>query len=238
MLFHQVLSSLCGAFFVALFKFIGQARYYCSSVLRLSRGSAYSALRVLVLLSIALPLVSYLYSAQHVPHANSFAYSCDPIERMPFIERFMYGPANGTASQLTAQRKKFFGKILSERFKRNLEKIQSSGLLPEDQKRLRGFFITQEMESVERAQVLACSFSSDETILSFGLFNSTIKIWERKSNNSFSCIQTLTGHKDSIGALVFSPDGTILASACHDGTIKIWQRNYNNFFLYSDIYWS
>jgi WD40 repeat protein len=42
------------------------------------------------------------------------------------------------------------------------------------------------------------------------------------SFDSVRCIQTFTGHSNSVNSIAMSPDGQILASGSRDGTIKLW----------------
>ncbi|QUC16030.1 uncharacterized protein UV8b_00271 [Ustilaginoidea virens] len=82
-----------------------------------------------------------------------------------------------------------------------------------------------ESHPLQAFRVAAVAFSSDSTRLASASDDDTIKIWDAHSGN---CLQTLTGHKDSVHAVAFSGDSTWLASALEDETVKIWDtRRWN-----------
>ncbi len=54
------------------------------------------------------------------------------------------------------------------------------------------------------------------------LIASYIAPWPFLHAQSMECLQTLTGHRDSVRSATFNHEGTLLASASDDGTIKLW----------------
>ncbi|KAG6996204.1 Vegetative incompatibility protein HET-E-1 [Fusarium oxysporum f. sp. conglutinans] len=63
------------------------------------------------------------------------------------------------------------------------------------------------------------AFSPDSHYLASASYDYTVKIWDPATGH---CLQTLEGHRGSVGAVAFSPDSHYLASASYDDTVKIW----------------
>jgi len=69
------------------------------------------------------------------------------------------------------------------------------------------------------AGVSAVSFHPDGLILGTGLVDSTIKIWDAKTQKKAA---TFEGHKGKITDLSFSENGYYLATSAEDNTVKLW----------------
>ena len=69
--------------------------------------------------------------------------------------------------------------------------------------------------------VWSISFNPQGMLASGGDDN-TIKLWE---TNNWQLMQTLSGHRDGIGAIAFGLKGDIIASGADDLTIKLWDTS-------------
>jgi WD40 repeat protein len=63
------------------------------------------------------------------------------------------------------------------------------------------------------------AWNKDGTRLASGDAAGNINVFQA---TTFGNLETLTGHSDSVDALVWSPDDTHLASASEDGTVRTW----------------
>lgn len=67
------------------------------------------------------------------------------------------------------------------------------------------------------------TFNSDGRILATASFDSTVRLWDLTDPHRPTFEATLTGHTDTVNAVVFSPDGHTLASVSNDGTVRTWE---------------
>ncbi|MEJ2702558.1 MAG: protein kinase [Sedimentisphaerales bacterium] len=68
-------------------------------------------------------------------------------------------------------------------------------------------------------KVNAVAFSPDGTTLASGSDDTTIILWDSRTEHK---ITTLAGHTSDVHCLAFSPDGRTLASGGNDGTVRLW----------------
>ncbi len=69
-------------------------------------------------------------------------------------------------------------------------------------------------------RVVSVAFSPDSQRLALGgMFEGTVKIWDRATGHELS---SLKGHTGPIRSVAFSPDGQRLASGSDDQTVKLW----------------
>jgi WD40 repeat protein len=67
--------------------------------------------------------------------------------------------------------------------------------------------------------VTSVAFSPDESMITSGSRDNTVKIWNAQSE---SLIKTFTGHSNYVYSVAFSPYGDQIASGSYDKTIKLW----------------
>ena len=75
---------------------------------------------------------------------------------------------------------------------------------------------------------LAVTRSEKTDILVAVFEDSTIKIWQKDQDESFSSYkihQILKGHTESVYKVDISPDGRTIVSGAHDYTVKVWVRS-------------
>ena len=65
------------------------------------------------------------------------------------------------------------------------------------------------------------AFSPDSNILSAGLWNGRIRLWDATTLHPL-VPPRVTAHSAMIFDLVFAPDSKHIATASKDGTVKIW----------------
>jgi WD40 repeat protein len=75
-------------------------------------------------------------------------------------------------------------------------------------------------ESIGSSYQVGCVlFSPDGTKLVSGDSDSNVRVWDFQTGD---CIQTFSGHSNSVVSLAFSPDSQVLASSGWDTTIRLW----------------
>lgn len=67
--------------------------------------------------------------------------------------------------------------------------------------------------------VYALAFSPDGALLACGSSDSSIYLWEVKTER---IVKVLRGHEDHVVAVTFSPDGKVLASGSNDFSVRLW----------------
>ena len=72
---------------------------------------------------------------------------------------------------------------------------------------------------LEHFGVTEISFSPDGKLLATASENSSVKVWDYKTQE---LVRLIDGHQDAITSLSFNDDGTKLATASRDLTIKVW----------------
>lgn len=91
-----------------------------------------------------------------------------------------------------------------------------------------------------RHEVLCLAFSTDGMLLASGAWDSTVRLWDLKTNK---LIRTLTGHKSKVLSVAFSPDGKTLAT-CSKEDVRLWNteggenRSIINHFAILDVAFS
>jgi WD40 repeat protein len=70
--------------------------------------------------------------------------------------------------------------------------------------------------------VYAVAWSCDGTHLASSYSDGRIQVWELHAAQPATCVQTLSGHSNSVQGLAFAPDGSRLASSSWDGTVRVW----------------
>jgi WD40 repeat protein len=63
------------------------------------------------------------------------------------------------------------------------------------------------------------SFSPDGKIIATTSWDKTVKLWSKDGEE----LQTLSGHKDSVGSVRFSPDGKTIATVSRDKSVLLWK---------------
>ena len=70
----------------------------------------------------------------------------------------------------------------------------------------------------ESDELLALTFSADGTLLASGGKDTTVQVWELKTNR----MRVLGASRQMIRSLSFSPDGRTLAAAGDEGVVYLW----------------
>jgi WD40 repeat protein len=65
----------------------------------------------------------------------------------------------------------------------------------------------------------AISLNADGSIALTGRSDRTACVWDTNTN---TCLQTLTGHQESIGTVALSADGVLAITGSHDKSVRIW----------------
>eukprot|EP00656_Telonema_subtile_P003801 TRINITY_DN11719_c0_g1_i2.p1 TRINITY_DN11719_c0_g1~~TRINITY_DN11719_c0_g1_i2.p1 ORF type:complete len:535 (+),score=139.01 TRINITY_DN11719_c0_g1_i2:91-1695(+) len=72
-------------------------------------------------------------------------------------------------------------------------------------------------------QVLSCSFSRDETMVTTTSNAQVVEVWNTADG---SCFLSLTGHAAPVFSARFGPHGRMLVSGSHDCTLRMWDLEY------------
>ncbi|KAF9692895.1 hypothetical protein EKO04_009048 [Ascochyta lentis] len=79
--------------------------------------------------------------------------------------------------------------------------------------------------------------SSDVSILLSGAADNTIRVWRAqiKGKLKFDCIETVSGHTNSITKIATLPGSDVFASGSSDGSVKIWKLIHDDTFTSTAI---
>jgi WD40 repeat protein len=79
-------------------------------------------------------------------------------------------------------------------------------------------------EEEQRNGVSSVAFHPKLSLLAVGIFNGTVKLWQKQpaDDKNWSCVATFREHSNAVFSLAFHPDGLFLVTGSYDRTLKIW----------------
>lgn len=99
------------------------------------------------------------------------------------------------------------------------------------------------LPTVPMLRVLSSLFSNSfldvcfhpyDNILASASYDMTVKVF-KELGGEWECVQTLTGHTDTVWCIQWSPDGKRLASAGSDNCVRVWVLKDGRLELESNI---